>query len=1477
MAPNAEEADTWVKTIRAITDAVQHNKFAKKTTTQTGRRNKLPTPAWKKKFWDEKEIGLGAISEPTTEKKHVKKKLSAGATDGLFKAALGKPKLMKKLLTLYDNDVKILKLLIKVLLTKEVEQTHSSISEEPGTSETKKTKKELSLLNQTPTVFEISPTSSFGESKGTIQNFKVQSVKFPKNKHRRVTSNWADTARGGQKRRAVPILSRSNSGMLHVNAKALKKKPKNLLERKSRLCDLFRKPVDKFWYYQDGSKKSVEAPQFEFVLKTPAVLNIFKEYLSVLYQDGGLLFVCDVDELEKGVDPDGNSLNQSDLMKKADRIFNKYVSSRAEIPLTSDEGIRKRIRSNISKDPTNAFAELKNEIVSDVKEQYAEFSKSNFYKKISTSVGPILEHKLALLFEEEKIKDDTTVWKVGTKISLWRSAQKVDVFKDAMCDRSFRGELTKQENDIIFRWLKTPGNKSTFLMFKGLESEQMNVRSLACRAIWLVLRAREGYNKAKQSYLSKTFIDFFTAARKHSATPISQVMENHSILQAMLFNPCTNFANDFGPEKAMLQPTANVYNAALWPAIFVNLNNTNLYPRVRCLQDTYFHLVKKNNASSTLLKIRNWHTWLLPLALDTSSQALSTGDTIKKLHQYITGMVSSMLWDLVKNESFDVFVKQIRNIVASTIALCADNSFQFTIGILSAMVSRFHNTSKKWHSLEEKDHKKRILCFHHLSRLSLAMALNISSNRWAVRDTLKTNRCLPKETNEKHHKVKEVKYGEVDNEQQSLDKPRPSVTGRTSVSRSRDKRVSIYTQYDIGDDIATDQEIIYLLRVLQHSKEQAMRNGGESSTKKVGLISSINLNQYYVSQHSMANLTMAEREKALLRLENQRFDLTSEVVIDILGKRKQDFKESLSKFRDSKHICANEIFKTAIELTPYNLAWKESLHEYLDLLHKIQNLLIEIRHQNEDHEKNGMVPFTHEIKKLRLKLQDSLTFVNDSVGFLDLMHNRLWALLESKQVEELVHEFAYVSDPAKRKKVFKGWEKEKKRNDAKKDKKIEKKLKLQQERLARTFMIVLVGPGQSGKSTVFKQLTILHGRGFDDNVKRKFRKQIYSNIVGALKNILSHLKAIEMKTDETLGELDDQNVLMHEILHSLQTSGNVEEAKKVSDHIRAMTEIGSMDQRYRAYLLEAAADENMLNKALECKKETRALKSKIAKYNEIELPSLVDQFFQSFVLNSKNVKHVKTLSEAPYEIEKLTASLDNAVNSLWKDPAVQAVYARRARFKHNQVDDSVAYMLENIQRIFKYDENNEYLPSQEDILHCRQRTLGIIEGEFEVKKQIFKVVDVAGQRGARKKWIPMFQQANACLFVCSLAGYNRFLLEDTEKLRIHEALDLFEDVVNQRALSRIPIILFLNKVDLFEKDLKTVSLQQAFPQYSGENDNLDQAVDFVKSRFRKKLKDRNRDLIMHTTCATDTDQVGKIFDSVIEIVVKQQLRSAGLL
>mmetsp|Transcript_11173 Transcript_11173/g.14887 ORF Transcript_11173/g.14887 Transcript_11173/m.14887 type:complete len:358 (-) Transcript_11173:245-1318(-) len=341
----------------------------------------------------------------------------------------------------------------------------------------------------------------------------------------------------------------------------------------------------------------------------------------------------------------------------------------------------------------------------------------------------------------------------------------------------------------------------------------------------------------------------------------------------------------------------------------------------------------------------------------------------------------------------------------------------------------------------------------------------------------------------------------------------------------------------------------------------------------------------------------------------------------------------------------------------------------------------------------------------------------------------------------------------------------------KKNKEIDKTIRKDKAILSRTIRILLLGSGESGKSTFFKQMRILFMNGISENEISVYRNIVYSNIILALRTLTFAAGKLGF---QLLPENQERSVFFTEPL--------VPGAKLYLD-------------------------------------------------------------------------------------EKLGGD----VKALWNDPAIQAAFAESHRF---QLADSTPYFMENFNRI----SSKGYVPTIDDILHCRSKTVGICEIAFDVEDAHFKMVDVGGQRSERTKWIYCFEDVTAILFFVALSEYNLTLFEDPSVNRMHESLKLFDEIVNAKWFVDTPIILFLNKSDLFKEKIAQPQhrLSATFPDYKGSN-TFDDSVEFIRGKFvclNESVKTKS--IYTHVTCCTDTKQIKFVFDSVKDFLIKELLKDLDL-
>ena len=194
------------------------------------------------------------------------------------------------------------------------------------------------------------------------------------------------------------------------------------------------------------------------------------------------------------------------------------------------------------------------------------------------------------------------------------------------------------------------------------------------------------------------------------------------------------------------------------------------------------------------------------------------------------------------------------------------------------------------------------------------------------------------------------------------------------------------------------------------------------------------------------------------------------------------------------------------------------------------------------------------------------------------------------------------------------------------------------------------------------------------------------------------------------------------------------------------------------------------------------------------------------------------------------------IGELWKDPGIRkCLHDYRSHF---HIADNVDYFFDNIHRIFG---STIFIPTLNDTLRFRMRTTGFTQDKFDVyfdvnqanihqfesilnenknnndnnnangngndvnrndnhsnndsphnnpdhhqyktlnrsKRQKFVFLDVGGQRNERKKWMKMMKDdINAILYIVAISEFDLGCYEDSHTLRLHEAMDLFGEVID---------------------------------------------------------------------------------------------------
>ncbi|KAF8992041.1 guanine nucleotide binding protein, alpha subunit [Cyathus striatus] len=346
--------------------------------------------------------------------------------------------------------------------------------------------------------------------------------------------------------------------------------------------------------------------------------------------------------------------------------------------------------------------------------------------------------------------------------------------------------------------------------------------------------------------------------------------------------------------------------------------------------------------------------------------------------------------------------------------------------------------------------------------------------------------------------------------------------------------------------------------------------------------------------------------------------------------------------------------------------------------------------------------------------------------------------------------------------------------DKARNREVEKELKEAKAKMASQVKVLLLGSGDSGKSTILKQMRVIHKLPFSQQEIESYRQLVFDNLITGMK-----------------------------------------------------------------YLLEAMDDMDLA-------------------VTEENKP------FVEMVYDAKDIR-----DGDPFPLDYF-----DPLTNLWADQNVQKAWERG---NEAALPENLSYFYAALNRLF----HPTYQPTEQDIIQCRARTIGITETTFQLRDHEMLMVDVGGQKSERRKWIHCFQDVTSILFLVSLSGYDQCLVEDKDANQMQDAMTIWDSICHSQWFKQTSIILFLNKNDLFEKKIPTSDIKNFFPDFDGEPGDIRAGREYFKRRFarlaQKAGRSKEREIYIHITTATDTAMLRVVMAAVEGIVLRSNLETAALI
>ncbi|KAJ3222426.1 hypothetical protein HDU81_009889 [Chytriomyces hyalinus] len=432
--------------------------------------------------------------------------------------------------------------------------------------------------------------------------------------------------------------------------------------------------------------------------------------------------------------------------------------------------------------------------------------------------------------------------------------------------------------------------------------------------------------------------------------------------------------------------------------------------------------------------------------------------------------------------------------------------------------------------------------------------------------------------------------------------------------------------------------------------------------------------------------------------------------------------------------------------------------------------------------------------------------------------------------------------------------------------------------------LLLLGTAETGKSTLLKQLKVVHGIPFTDAEISHFRNQIRVNLFQCARDLIKamHRLRIPFGFDPEIAALT----------FSSSASGSLASGSSLTLHPQSAGHRKSMDSCNLAQALDDAFDNSTpiitMSQTLPCVHSCNKQSIALDSFNSTLRRHLIPRHPKDALADLATLAYLRAggetgqhgtaayaaqfieLMEAPqfhdeaFVVSDLTVE---AVKSLWMDTGVQYCMSRGNEF---HMMDCCAHFMNSIDQIL----NVNYIPTNQDIFFMREATNCIQQICFTWRETVFHVFDVGGHRKQRKSWAPYFESVKAIIYVVAISAFDQILPSDEDNAnRLVDSLNLFGTVCNHPLFKKTSLILFMNKIDVFKAKLKRSEISSYFPEYQGRNTYHD-GCEFFVNLFLDMTKYKENKVYIHFTWATDTRQISKIIHSVNMIIAGSVMRDS---
>ncbi|KIL57705.1 hypothetical protein M378DRAFT_27866 [Amanita muscaria Koide BX008] len=267
-----------------------------------------------------------------------------------------------------------------------------------------------------------------------------------------------------------------------------------------------------------------------------------------------------------------------------------------------------------------------------------------------------------------------------------------------------------------------------------------------------------------------------------------------------------------------------------------------------------------------------------------------------------------------------------------------------------------------------------------------------------------------------------------------------------------------------------------------------------------------------------------------------------------------------------------------------------------------------------------------------------------------------------------------------------------------------------------------------------------------------------------------------------------------------------------------------------------------------------------------------------------------------------------------------------------RIEELAGFFLDSLERVTSL----RYVPTDDDILRARLKTLGVKEHKFRISSganrllsepevasnfrvRHFSMERLANLRRRRSSltgqcfikphffqanngdrevwlssfndvcmitsvtaaWAPYFDDMDAIIFLAPISCFDQVLSEDPSVNRLEDSVHLWKSVVSNKLLKNTNLILFLNKIDIMKMKLNAgIRMADYILSYGNRANDYERASGYLRRKFNTILKEYSptpRMFYGHLTTVTDTKSTKIILLNLREMLLRQHLAQTSLI